>query len=195
MALNVLIRHKPSMNLKKVGRSFYTNQGSRSLYGEVEIWQGYFQSVRPTPGKMMINIDLHATAFYESGDLIQIVAKILGKSSVDDLREITDGDRTKLSKALKDLKVYVTHRGENASKRRFRIVEISSTSAANTKFEIDGGQTDVASYFERAYNRSLKYPFLPCVFIRKTCFPMEVCNVVEVCKNYINIHPLLKIKM
>ena len=175
------------MTLKKVGRSFYTNQGLLSLYGGVEVWQGYFQSVRLTPGKMMINIDLHATAFYESGDLIQIVAKILGKSSVDDLREITDGDRTKLSKALKDLKVYVTHRGENASKRHFRIVKISNISAANNKVEIDDGrQTDVASYFERTYNRRLQYPFLPCVIVRKTtCLPMEVCNVVEVL--YVNI--------
>src|SRR4051794_29295473 len=37
-------------------------------------------------GKMMINIDLSATAFYESGPLINIVVKLLGKRGPDDLR-------------------------------------------------------------------------------------------------------------
>jgi hypothetical protein len=186
MALDVLIRHKPSMTYAVAGRSFYTNQGSRALFGGVEVWQGYYQSARPTPGKMMINIDLSATAFYESGSLIQMVVKVLNKRSVEDLRRITDRDRTKLDKALKNLKIYVIHRGENAQKKRLRITKVSEHSAQNTKFEIDGRQTDVASYFQRTYNKRLQYPFLPCVIVRKTTsLPMEVCHVVEVCKNNI----------
>ena len=174
------------MNYSIAGRSFFTNVGSRSIYGGVELWQGYYQSARPTPGKMMINIDSSATAFYESVSLVQMVVKVLGKRSVEDLRRITDRDRTKLDKALKNLKIYVTHRGENASKRRLKITKLSNTSASNTKFDVDGKQTDVASYFERTYNRRLQYPFLPCIIVRKTTsLPMEVCNVVEVCKSYI----------
>ena len=153
------------------------------LHGGVEAWRGYYQSIKPTPGKMMINIDLGATAFYESGSLVQMVVKILDRRSVEDLRRITDRDRTKIDRALKNLKIYVTHRGENASKRRLKITKISNTSASNTKMEVDGKQIDVASYFERTYNRRLQYPFLPCVIVRKTItLPMEVCNVVEVCK-------------
>src|SRR5256886_15498836 len=113
MSLDVLIHHKPSMMYAVAGRSLYTNQGSRALFGGVEVWQGYYQSARPTPGKMMINVDLSATAFYESGGLVQMVVKILGKRSVEDLRRIQDRDRTKLEKALKNLKIFVSHRGEN----------------------------------------------------------------------------------
>ncbi|PKK56953.1 DUF1785-domain-containing protein, partial [Rhizophagus irregularis] len=112
MVLNILIHNKPSKEHIKVGRVFYTNQGSRSLSGGVEAWQGYFQSIRPTPRKLMINVDLHATAFYESDSLVQLVVKILNKRSVDDLRRIHDRDRTKLEKCLKNLKIFVTHRGE-----------------------------------------------------------------------------------
>jgi eukaryotic translation initiation factor 2C len=166
-----------------VRRLFYTNDGAQSLYGGIEAWKGYFQSIRPTPGKIMINVDLSTTAFYESCGLVQMVVKVLGKRSVEDLRRITDRDRAKIDKALKNLKIYVTHRGENASKRRLKITKISNTSASNTKFEIEGRQTDVASYFERTYNRRLQYPFLPCVIVRKSTLPMEVCNVIEVCKN------------
>ncbi|PKK79735.1 Piwi-domain-containing protein [Rhizophagus irregularis] len=180
MALDILIRHKPSMEHATVGRSFFTKQGSRPLNGGVEVWQGYYQSARPTPKKMMINVDLSATAFYEGGSLVQMVVKMLNKRSVDDLRRIHDRDRTKLEKSLKNLKVYVTHRGENASKRRLRITKLTNTPASNTKFEVNGQQIDVATYFFNTYNKRLQYPFLPCVVVRKeTYLPMEICNVVE----------------
>jgi hypothetical protein len=51
MALDVLIRHQPSMKYVPVGRSFYTQEISQSLSGAVEVWQGYYQSARPTKGK------------------------------------------------------------------------------------------------------------------------------------------------
>jgi hypothetical protein len=193
MALNVLIHHKPSMTQAKVGKIFYTNQGSRPICGGVEVWQGYFQSIRPTPRRLMVNIDLHATTFYESGSLVQLVVKILGKRSVDDLR-IQERDRLKLEKILKNLKIYATHRGENALRRRLRITKLTNTSASNTKFDDgNGNQIDVASYFNSTYNRELQYPFLPCVIVRReTYLPMELCNVVEVCKN-LNINHKKKI--
>src|SRR2546430_5472362 len=151
MSLDVLIHHKPSMMYAVAGRSFYTNQGSRALYGGVEVWQGYYQSARPTPGKMMINVDLSATAFYESGSLVQMAVKILNKRTTDDLRRIQDRDRAKLDKTLRNLKIYVTHRGENVSRKRLKITRISNTSANDTYFEIDGKQTNVTAYFEQTY--------------------------------------------
>jgi hypothetical protein len=54
MALDVLIRHKPSMQYVAVSRSFYTREGSRNLSGGVEAWQGYYQSARPTLGNSSI---------------------------------------------------------------------------------------------------------------------------------------------
>ncbi|GBC01533.1 hypothetical protein RclHR1_04220001, partial [Rhizophagus clarus] len=180
MALNVMIHHKPSKTHKKVGRFFYTNQGSQPLDGGVKDWQGYFQSIRPTPMKLMINIDLHATAFYEGGSLVQMVVKILGKRSVEDLRRIQDRDHIKLEIYLKNLKIYVTHRGENDARRRLRITKLTKTPASSTKFEVDGQQIDIATYYNNVYNRRLIYPFLPCIFVRKeTYLPMEICNVVE----------------
>ncbi|PKY39143.1 Piwi-domain-containing protein [Rhizophagus irregularis] len=179
MALNVLIHHVPSTTLKSVGRIFYTNQGSRPLGGGVEALQGYFQSIRPTPGKMMINIDIHTTAFYESGSLLQIVIKVLNKRTIGELRVISERDRQKLEKFLQNLKIYATH-DENALNRRFRIFKVTNTSASNTIFDDNGNQTDVASYFQRTYNIQLLYPFFPCIVIRRgTYLPMEVCNVVK----------------
>jgi hypothetical protein len=50
MALDVIIHHQPSMNFVTVGRSFFTSQDSRSIFGGAEVWQGYYQSARPTQG-------------------------------------------------------------------------------------------------------------------------------------------------
>jgi hypothetical protein len=50
MALDILIRHKPSMKYSIVGRSFFTKELSQSLTGNIEAWQGYYQSARPTKG-------------------------------------------------------------------------------------------------------------------------------------------------
>ncbi|CAO3587527.1 unnamed protein product [Absidia cylindrospora] len=86
MVLDVLICQAPSLVYPTVGRSFFTSKGSFPLSNGAEVWQGYYQSARPTQGRMMINVDLSATAFYESGPLPDIVAKILNCNSVEDLR-------------------------------------------------------------------------------------------------------------
>jgi hypothetical protein len=137
----------------------------------------------------MINIDLSATAFHESGPLINIVVKLLGRRGPDDLRRgINDKERAKLEKELKNLKIRVTHRGDANAKRRYKISKITPQDAQRTKFEdADGHKTDVATYFQKAYKR-LTYPHLPCVVVKKDNYlPMEICEVVEVSKSMIFI--------
>ncbi|RIB18663.1 hypothetical protein C2G38_2036719 [Gigaspora rosea] len=100
IVLDVLVRHQLSMSYNTVRRSFYTSEGSQALFGGVEVWQGYSQSVRPAPNMMMINIDLSATAFFKGGPLVQLVLKLLGRRNADKLhRGITDRDRSKLEKS------------------------------------------------------------------------------------------------
>ncbi|ORX53593.1 Piwi-domain-containing protein [Hesseltinella vesiculosa] len=179
MVLDVLIRYSPSLSFCTVGRSFYTPEGSRPLPNGCEVWQGYYQSARPTVGKMMVNVDVSATAFYESGPLHEISAKILGRRSVDDLRRgLPDRDRQRLEKVLKTLRIVITHRGEKRLK--YKILKLTPSPADQTMFKLESGEElSVADHFARTYNRRLAYPFLPCVAVRKDVFlPMEVCEVV-----------------
>ncbi|CAG8654357.1 5692_t:CDS:10, partial [Ambispora leptoticha] len=182
MALDVLIGHNPSMLYATKGRSFFIPQDSRPLFGGVEVWQGYYQSARPTTGRMQINIDVSATAFYEGGELITIVVKALNKRSPDDLRRgLDDRDRVKLEKFLKNLKVRVVHRGDAVSMRRYRIRSITPRPANEATFTNSEGEVvDVATYFHQTYHRPLSFPYLPCVVVNKDMFlPMEVCQVIE----------------
>jgi hypothetical protein len=58
-ALDVVLRHLPSMKHTPVGRSFFSPPDSYflPLEGGREVWFGFHQSVRPSQWKMMLNID------------------------------------------------------------------------------------------------------------------------------------------
>ncbi|KAG1144877.1 hypothetical protein G6F37_004077 [Rhizopus arrhizus] len=179
MVLDVLIRHLPSMMYSTVGRSFFTPTDKRALPNGAEVWQGFYQSARPTVGKMMINLDVSATAFYESGPLPDIVAKILGRRSLDELRRgIPPREMNKLEKILKSLRIQVIHRGDK--KLKYKINKLTPSPADHTSFKDDtGAEITVANYFAKQYNKRLSCPFLPCVVVKKDVFlPMEVCEVL-----------------
>ncbi|KAI8092845.1 Piwi domain-containing protein [Halteromyces radiatus] len=180
MALDVLFHHVPSMQYPTVDRSFFTPQDKRPLPNGAEVWQGIYQSIRPTQGKMMVNVDVSATAFYESGPLHELLPKLLDRHSLDDLRHgISDSEHTEVEKMLKNLKIVVVHRG--ADKRlEYKINKLTSTSVENTVFKDKlGNEITVAQYFQKTYNRRFAYPFLPCIVVKKDTFlPMEVCEVL-----------------
>lgn len=52
MVLDILLRNVPSSLYVNVGRSFYTPADKRALPNGAEVWQGYYQSARPTVGKI-----------------------------------------------------------------------------------------------------------------------------------------------
>ena len=54
----------------------------------------------------MINIDLSSTLFYESGPLISIIVKLLGKRNSDDLLKQIQFDHYVLNAVLKHGKFY-----------------------------------------------------------------------------------------
>ncbi|RGB37298.1 Piwi domain-containing protein [Rhizophagus diaphanus] len=178
MAMNIIINHKISTIHPIIRNSFYTSQEAKSLSGSIEAWQGYYQTARPTRGKMMINIDVSTIAFYESGPLIRMIAKILGLRSLNDLcKELSDKDRQKVEKRIKNLKISDNHNPEN--KQKFKIRKLTQTSASHTMFDVDGSKINVKTYFQNMYNRRLLYPFLPCIVVRENIYlPIEVCDVI-----------------
>lgn len=65
-AFDIVLRHLPSLNMKTVGRSFFTPKNSSDVLGEGRIiWCGYRQSVRPAMWKPTLNIDITATVFLQ----------------------------------------------------------------------------------------------------------------------------------
>jgi hypothetical protein len=66
-ALDILLRHRPSLLYTTIGRCFYTPDSAAAIANGAQLWQGFHQSIRPSRGNMMINLDVSATAFYQPG--------------------------------------------------------------------------------------------------------------------------------
>ena len=77
-ALDVVMRHLPSMTYTPVGRSFFSSPDGyyHPLGGGREVWFGFHQSVRPSQWKMMLNIDVSATAFYKAQPAIDFMCEV-----------------------------------------------------------------------------------------------------------------------
>ncbi|GLB35650.1 putative argonaute family protein [Lyophyllum shimeji] len=65
MALNVVIRMDPSERLPFNVRSFFTDRETKNLGGGIVLWRGYFQSVRPGLGHMLVNVDISTGMMYQ----------------------------------------------------------------------------------------------------------------------------------
>ena len=95
---------------------------------------------------------------------------------------MSERDRNRLERVIKDLKVQVIHRGPY--RKKFRITGLTRTSADRTLFltNRDGEEESVAHYFASKYEYPLQFSQLPCVVTgdssRPVYLPLEVCNVV-----------------
>ncbi|CAN8003154.1 unnamed protein product [Ixodes hexagonus] len=186
-AVDIVLRHGPSIKLTPVGRSFFKPpppQENNTLGGGREVWFGYYTSVRPAQWKPMLNIDMSATAFYEPISVITFMCRIFSEGRREmtpaDFRDLRDFQNVRLNKELKGLRVKVTHL---SYPRRYKVARITKESAKKLYFTMeDGSRNSVADYFQSKYGR-LTYPNLPCVQSGSTThpvyLPLEVCEIVE----------------
>lgn len=119
-----------------IGKSYFSRRDVKTLGDGSECWMGYHQSLVPTRDKVLLNIDISATAFYEPAPLINFIAKSFGKRSVDDFNSkssLKAREVEKLEKLIKGVKIQVNHRGE--IKRKYRISGVTKTSADMTFFK------------------------------------------------------------
>ncbi|XP_065062835.1 protein argonaute-2-like isoform X2 [Rhopilema esculentum] len=188
-AMDIALRHLPSLRYVPVGRSFFQPPDIKNAYqlGQGrEIWFGYHQSIRPAYWKTMINLDISSTTFYKSQPVTDFLNEVLDKVNINEnKRPLGDHERIRFSKEVKGLKVEVTHLGN--IKRKYKVTGVTKESANEKTFtmEKDGANADVtvAAYFEERYKMKLRYPYLPCLQVgnpERGCFlPMEVCNIVS----------------
>ncbi|KAH6943446.1 hypothetical protein HPB50_021678 [Hyalomma asiaticum] len=184
-AIDIVLRHGPSIKLTPVGRSFFKApppNEAHSLGGGREVWFGYYTSVRPAQWKPMLNVDMSATAFYEPLPVISFMYKIFsdGRREMTDLSELRDFQNVRLNKELKGLRIKVTHL---PYPRRYKVVRVTKEPARKLYFNLeDGTRCSVADYFQSRYDR-LTYPNLPCVQAgsetHPVYLPLEVCEIVE----------------
>ncbi|AQK67377.1 argonaute1d [Zea mays] len=182
--LDIVLRELPTTRYAPFGRSFFSpDLGRRRSLGEgIESWRGFYQSIRPTQMGLSLNIDMSATAFFEPLPVIDFVAQLL---NTDDIysRPLLDAERVKIKKALRGVKVEVTHRGN--MRRKYRIAGLTSQETRELTFPVDQGGTvkSVVQYFQETYGFAIQHTYLPCLQVgnqqHPNYLPMEVCKIVE----------------
>ncbi|CAM9587090.1 unnamed protein product [Heterosigma akashiwo] len=184
-ALDIVLRTKPSLRMTSVGASFFTGENAFQMTGGIDLWSGWYQSLRATQSGLTLNVDTSATAFIRPQPLLEYAAHVLRRhGGVDELvhRGIGPREHRTLKSELNWLMVSVNHR-ENAKGRSFKIAGVGRLPANQQMFpQEDGTEMSVADYFAQRY-RPLRYPQLPCLQIgsrsKNNWLPMECCHVIE----------------
>ncbi|EYU41430.1 hypothetical protein MIMGU_mgv1a0024802mg, partial [Erythranthe guttata] len=122
--LDIVLRELSVKRFCPVGRSFFSPdiRKPQRLGDGLEAWCGFYQSIRPTQMGLSLNIDMASAAFIEALPVIEFVAQLLGKDVLS--RPLSDSDRIKVKKALRGVKVEVTHRRD--VRRKYRVCGITT---------------------------------------------------------------------
>ncbi|XP_039031691.1 protein argonaute PNH1-like isoform X1 [Hibiscus syriacus] len=185
-ALNIIdtvLRELVAQRYLSVGRFLYSPniKKPQALGGGVESWRGFYQSIRPTQMGLSLNIDMSTIAFFEPLPVIDFVAQILGKDVYS--RPMSDADRVKVKKALRGVKVEVTHRGN--VRRKYRVSGLTTQPTRELIFPLDEhmNMKSVVEYFQEMYGYTIRYAHLPCLQVgnekKVNYLPMEACKIVE----------------
>uniref|UniRef100_A0A453NQK8 PAZ domain-containing protein n=1 Tax=Aegilops tauschii subsp. strangulata TaxID=200361 RepID=A0A453NQK8_AEGTS len=179
--LDVVLREVASQRYLSVRRSFYSPdiRTPQRLGDGLQSWFGFYQSIRPTQMGLSLNIDMSSTAFVEPLPVIDFAAQIVGKDVMS--RPLSDANRVRIKKALRDLKVEITHRG--SLRRKYRVFGLTAQPTHELIFPIDDEMKSVVEYFTEMYGFTIKQPHLPCLLVgnqkKPNYLPMEACKIVE----------------
>ncbi|KAI9004613.1 Piwi domain-containing protein [Gaertneriomyces semiglobifer] len=190
-ALNIILCHTPSQGYYTLParRSFYAINDPSTispLSGAVDLHVGFRMSVRPSLGKLWLNLDVANTLMYQPGPIMPILEQVAGR--INPSQPLPAQSVRMIAKFLVGLKVTgVMKRTSDGSvvKRAWRVFSLSPDPVTKTTFTLDdGSKITVADYFKKVYGVTLKYPHLPCINAVKSrtdprYIPLEIVRVEE----------------
>ncbi|KAG0487287.1 hypothetical protein HPP92_009382 [Vanilla planifolia] len=177
--LDVVLRELSSRRYFPVGKSFFSPdiKAPQHLGDGLESWHGFYQSIRPTQMGLSLNIDMSSAAFIEPLPVIEFVAQLLGKDVLS--RPLSDADHVK---ALRGVKVEITHRGN--VRRKYRISGLTTQPTRELMFPVDDQyMKSVVEYFLEVYGFTIQHTHLPCLQVgnqkKVNYLPMEACKILS----------------
>ncbi|KNZ77926.1 Protein argonaute-2 [Termitomyces sp. J132] len=182
MALNVVVRMDPSEKYPFNVRSFFTDKEIKNIGMGIVLWRGFFQSVRPGIGRMLINVDISTGMMYKPGNLIDLCLDFFEKQNPNLLAPsagLPDRERLRLQRFLIGLKVTTPHTNSTRPNAPPRVIKKLSSAGANAlRFNMNGVTITVADYFRTQANRPLRFPANICVEVGSgALIPLELCHV------------------
>ncbi|KAH9842843.1 Piwi domain-containing protein [Rhodofomes roseus] len=180
MALNlmqIVVRQASNMRhgFAPDARAFFIERGNKDLSMGLQAWRGYFQSVRPVLGKLLVNVDIVNSLVYRPGELTALAMSFLRLRDIRALERMSPVDLRHLKSFLKNINVTTT----TSRVRRGRPIRDLVDNGGGYEFEKDGVRTTVQEHYRQVYNINLRYPAIFGVRIgRDAVIPAELCEVL-----------------
>lgn len=169
-------------------RSFFTPYERKDIGNGLELWRGYFQSVRPAVGRMLLNVDISTGMMYKPGPLIDLALDFFGRQGntpnmLAPSKGLPERMRRDLQQFLSGVKV-TTSAGAGLGRPPRMITSLSREGAKQLTFQLqDGTITNVADHFRTAYNVTLRFPDILCAGVRMLIsvhIPMSDMNSTQI---------------
>ncbi|KAG9011981.1 hypothetical protein FRB90_006887 [Tulasnella sp. 427] len=114
-------------------------------YDGLELVRGFFQSIRPVMGRMIVNVDVSTGVVIKGGPLIQIALGFLRQTNVQALSNLIPKDKTALERFLRGFK-FVTNDSPDA--RPGRVLPTPELHYANnSSVKPQGGSWKTGKFF------------------------------------------------
>ncbi|KAM5539012.1 hypothetical protein V8D89_007235 [Ganoderma adspersum] len=177
--LQLLVRQAPSLRhgFRAHVKAFFVPQGSKDLGNGLVARRGFFQSIRPTPGRLLVNVDTACALVYSHGtNLIDIMAAWLKLKDIRGLQSLHAQQYAELRSFLKGVRVKVIV----APSMKARPIADLVPRAALQEFDTETERLTVAAHFKKKYNVTVRHN--ECVGVRlgrTAIIPAELCEIVE----------------
>ncbi|KAH9074742.1 ribonuclease H-like domain-containing protein [Lactarius deliciosus] len=167
-------------------RSVFTSEKKKPLSGGFNLWNGFFQSVRPTIHGLVVNVDVSHAVIYEEMPVLDWACAFLSKFSArrqrfqpHDLERLGTEDLKLLRSTLRGVRVTVTVPA--GGRRPARPIKDLHADAGNYAFMKGDEETTIKDYYNEKYGFRLRFPRLFGIVINvqhKTIVPVEICTIV-----------------
>ncbi|KAG1835277.1 Piwi domain-containing protein [Suillus variegatus] len=188
VALNLLqfiIRQAPNLKYPNNGRAYFTSGGSKDLRGGLQLFRGFFQSVRPAIGRVLVNVDISAAAMYKPGPFVDVALEVLNIRA--NARALSFKKHSKewniLSQFFRNVLVEIKLPKKTVTKKIVGLVEAAGRFPFTQESE-DGSSlpTTVEEYYRKTYNIRLAFPDIIGIELsrgsgKNTVIPAEICTV------------------
>ncbi|KAG9439497.1 hypothetical protein H6P81_019662 [Aristolochia fimbriata] len=185
--LDVIFKENPRRCRRQFGKSFYSKaiEENCELSKAIVASRGLQQSLKPTCQGLTLCVDYCVNTFCRKISVLQFLED--QGIHINWTKPLTQSSRKIIEKALKNLKVTVTHRITN---QKYPVVALRKQSAKTEKFLIDdpnvpSGKKEmgIIEYYKSKYRKDIKHVNLPCLDLsrnnRSNYVPMEFCELVE----------------
>ncbi|XP_043701213.1 protein argonaute 2-like [Telopea speciosissima] len=190
-AMDLVMKENPKQHRVQVGQGFYSMRYNRDddLGGGIVACRGFQQSLKPTSQGLALCVDYSVLPFRRPIPVLEFLSEYY-QMQTDHLESQLRQDkqlRRDLEKAVKALKVMVTHR---ETKQKYTVKGLTGQTANNLTFTMEDRdgvnppqEVRLVNYFRDRYNKEIKFKNLPCLDLgkgdRSNAVPMEFCVLIE----------------